>query len=213
MKERFPAISKELLSIIKDSYLPTDALIYYNDFHLMEELVWEDKAKKMVRVEETISFEIITESEKQFELPMSTWLDVEGLLPGEYSVRIKEFVVNGTDAETQVEEKQTGSVYEHHCKALLSGSKKYEVKQRRTKIYNIDKDYDISYRARYMVNKLEVELKYPEEDFDVNFIARGTTKCFTDVHTCKGLLSKQYKGIILPQQGYIFILNERRKAL
>lgn len=208
MKEKFPAISKELLAVIKDNYLPVNSPIYYNDYRIMEEISWKDKQKKLVKVTENINFEIITDNEKQFELPMSTWLDVEGLEKGEYSVEIKEFKVNGTSPKMNISEKIDKGTYEHHCKAMLSGSKKYEVVQKREKIYSVEKDYDISFRARYIVNKLEIELKYPDDSFDVNFIARGTTKDFEDFHTTKGFISKRYKGIILPRQGYIFILNE-----
>ena len=111
--------------------------------------------------------------------------------------------------ETSIEEKLTGNKYEHHCIASLSGSKKYEVRQKREKVYALEKDYDISFRARYIVNKLEVELKYPFEDLDINFIARGTIKDFKDVHQSEGFISKQYKGIILPKQGYIFVINKK----
>lgn len=209
IKEKFPAISKDLLAVIKDNYLPISSPIYYNDYHIMEELSWADEEKKFIKVTETINFEIITESESEFELPMSTWLDVEGLEKGQYSVSIKEFLVNGKSATTTIEEKYGNGSYEHHCKAILSGSKKYEIEQKREKIYSLEKDYDISFRARYIVNKLEVELKYPENDLDVNFITRGTTKDFKDVHASSGLVSKQYKGIILPRQGYIFTLNKK----
>lgn len=209
MKEKFPAICKELLAVIKDNYLPTNSPIYYNDYHIIEEVSWVDDQKTFIKVTETINFEIITDNEAQFELPMSTWLDVEGLEKGQYSVEIKEFLVNGCKAETTISEKIANGQYEHHCKAFLSGSKKYEVEQKREKIYSIEKDYDISFRARYIVNKLEVELKYPDDSLDVNFIARGTTKDFKDIHVTKGFISKQYKGIILPRQGYIFILNKK----
>ena len=105
IKEKFPAISKELLSVIKDNYLPTDSPIYYNDYHIIQEVAWADEQKKFVKVTETINFEIITENECQFELPMSTWLDVEGLEKGQYSVEIKEFLVNGSEAKTDISEK------------------------------------------------------------------------------------------------------------
>lgn len=209
IKEKFPSISKELLAVIKDNYLPTESPIYYNDYHIIQEVAWADEQKKFVRVTETINFEIITENECQFELPMSTWLDVEGLDKGQYSVEIKEFLVNGSKAKTDIREKTVNGKYEHHCMALLSGSKKYEVEQKREKVYSFEKDYDISFRARYIVNKLEVELKYPDDSLDVNFIARGTTKDFKDIHVTKGFISKQYKGIILPRQGYIFIFNKK----
>ena len=100
IKEKFPAISKDLLAVIKDYYLPVESPIYYNDYHIIEELSWADQNKKFVKVEETINFEIITESENKFDLPMSTWLDVEGLEKGQYSVLIKEFLVNGIKPET-----------------------------------------------------------------------------------------------------------------
>ena len=81
------------------------------------------------------------------------------------------------------------------------------IKKISTPIYNINEDYYIGFRAKYIVNRLRVCLDYPD-DIDVIFTCRGTQLDFEDVNNSKRRIEKKYKGIILPRQGYIFALQK-----
>ena len=95
----------------------------------------------------------------------------------------------------------------HEQKVRLKGSTKYEIHYVREKTYNINEDYYIGFRAKYIVNKLRVCLDYPD-DIDAIFTCRGTQLDFEDVKNSKRRIEKKYKSIILPRQGYIFALRK-----
>ena len=90
---------------------------------------------------------------------------------------------------------------------VLSGSLKYEIKYTREKVYNLDEDYYLGLRAKYITNNLRVCLELPD-DIEAIFTCRGTQKDFEDVKNTKNAIEKKYKGIVLPRQGYIFALRK-----
>ena len=96
------------------------------------------------------------------------------------------------------------------CKELeieLKCSTKYDIQYTREKIYNIDDDYYIGFRPKYIVNKLRVCLNLPD-DIEAIFTCRGTQHDFDDITTGSSKrIEKKYKGIILPRQGYIYALH------
>ena len=69
-----------------------------------------------------------------------------------------------------------------------------------------EKRYIIGFRPKYIVNKLRVCLNLPD-DIDAIFTCRGTQQDFEDIPTNSKRIEKKYKGIILPRQGYIFVLR------
>lgn len=125
-----------------------------------------------------------------------------------YENKITDLYVN--DAIPEIEEVGEYKEYEDVCheqKVKLKGSIKYEIRYIREKTYNINEDYYIGFRAKYIVNKLRVCLDLPD-DIDAIFTCRGTQSDFEDVKNSKRRIEKKYKSIILPRQGYIFALRK-----
>lgn len=214
-KEKFPSISKDLLSIIKNNYLPMTEVSYYNDYKVIIEISWADDEHKFIVVKDTINFDLIAENINRFELPLGSWINVEGLKSDEYYVRMQEYQVNGLPAKCVSETNEVNSktnIFKHEYVIELQGATKYEISKVRHKKYLFDRDVDISFRAKYIVNKLNVQLRFPD-DLEAQFICRGTTLDFKDVNSSKGYLEKQYKGLILPRQGYIFVLKRKKQQL
>lgn len=206
-KEKFNAISGQLLDTVKNSYFPVEDPIYYNDMDITHIVEWSDKQKGLIKVTDILTFKLNTDTTKKVILPLRTWIDVKGLSKEDYSVRIEKFLVNGVQTKYEENCELKGDQFEHECKAEVYGQKKYSVEQVRTKVYSIYKDNYIAFRAKYIVNNLKVTLQYPD-DFHVEFITRGTTKDYENATNVKGnIKSKKYNGIILPKQGYIFLLN------
>lgn len=211
-KEKFPAISKDLLSAIKESYLPLNEVSYYNDYNVIIELSWADDAHEFIIAKDTVNFDLITESPNKFELPLSSWINIDGLNSDEYYIKIVEYTINGEQITNSQEKSEVDSkhqIYKHKCTIELSGHTKYEITQRQERRYMLAKDFHISFRAKHIINKLNVQLRYPD-DINVDFLCRGTIKDFKDVNSSNGYIEKQYKGIILPRQGYVFVLNKKR---
>lgn len=204
-KNKFPSIHKDFLNVIKN-YFPKDEISYYNDYERTSTIEWEDKSKRTIKVTDAISFELVAETTDKFPFITTTWTNTRD--KSSCQERVKEFKVNGKLTELKdVKTSAKNGVICKEQKIDLSGSTKYDIEYTREKIYSIDDDYYIGFRSKYMVNKLRVNLNLPE-DIDATFVCRGTQHDFDDVATgSPKQITKKYKGIILPRQGYIFALR------
>ena len=96
--------------------------------------------------------------------------------------------------------------YVNETTISLKGKKRYFIQYTREKQYNINDDYYIAFRARYLTKNLTVSLELPQ-DIEALFVERGTTKNFMNVKNSKHHIKKVFKGVIFPRQGYIFVLK------
>lgn len=208
-KNKFPRIHSDFLKVIK-SYFPNNEVSYYNDYEAHIIIEWHNSCNNLIKVLESVSFELVAESEDKFLYPLKNWTHVKD--EEAYENKIISFMVNGkTPKTTQSKVYKDG---EDKCVeeiVELKGSKTYKVEYTRAKIYNIYDDHYLGFRAKYIVKDLRVYLECPD-DIDAQFICRGTTEDFSDI--TKGLstnnrIGKRYCGIILPRQGYIFALQKK----
>lgn len=204
---KFPVIHTQFLQAIKD-YFPND-VSYYNDYKSFTKVEWEDKEHHIVKVTDNISFELVAESkDKKIIYPMRTWTRVNE--NDRYEERLIKFSADGVDRAIS-EAEETIDLGDKCVKRefVLEGRDKYEIRYIRQKIYNIDTDYYIGFRTKYIVNNLNVTLSLPE-DINAIFTSRGTQHDFED-DINPDCISKIYKGIIFPRQGYIFALRINKK--
>lgn len=203
-KEKFPAIHKDFLKVIQ-RYFPNDEVSYYNDYEINITIEWSDDNKTKIKVVDNVSFKLIAESENEFYYPLKSWLHVGN---DSYHNHIDSFTVNGVSPDLgQCHTYKEGEDICHEHRISLKGSTKYIIKYTRTKIYDITEDFYIGFRAKYIVNRLRVCLDHPD-DIDVIFTCRGTQEDFEDVKKSKRCIEKKYEGVILPRQGYIFVIKK-----
>lgn len=206
-KNKFPTLHRDFLKVISD-YFPKEEISYYNDYERHTTINWVNKETGIIKVTDIVSFELIAETTEAFTYPIKTWTKVVNreILQN----KTIEFLVNGLNAEiaNTKETIKNGEICQEQ-NVLLSGYTKYDIRYTREKIYDINEDYYIGFRASYIVNKLRVCLDYPD-DIDAMFTCRGTQQDFDDVKSAdsKKRIEKKYKGIILPRQGYIFALRK-----
>lgn len=204
-KNKFPAIHKEFLKVISN-YFPKDEVSYYNDYERNTTIEWHDRDKGIIKVTDVVSFELIAETADSFSYPLKTWTKVnnDDII---FQENITEFYVN--EVNKNIEEVRTTNKNGLICKEQkieLKGFNKYDIRYQREKIYNINDDYYIGFRPKYIVNKLRVCLNLPD-GIEAIFTCRGTQQDFEDITTGSSKrIEKKYKGIILPRQGYIFAL-------
>lgn len=208
-KSKFPAISKELLSLIQSSYLPVDNVSYYNDYNIMIDLNWGDKDKKTVIVRSVINFDLIAETKDKFEFPLRSWIDIEGVEKDDYYVKVSDYFVNNKPAEFVDEIETTkGGVHEYSYIISLGGETKYEISKIVEKKYNLNKDFTVCFKAQFLINKLSIQFTHPD-DIAACFTNRGTIKGFKEINRKSNSFSMKYKELILPNQGYVISLKEK----
>ena len=203
-KNKFPQIHKEFLSAIQ-GYLPSDAASYYNNFSINISVAWEDIDKNIVKTIENVSFDLIADSEDEIKYPLMTWTNVKD--KNSYKNDLRSLTVNGSVPKIKTKDtiEKDGSTRQQTL-MTLKGKTKYQVRYEREKIYNISDDFFIAMRALYITNGLTVTFSYPEH-MNVMFTCRGTQEDFEDIPRSGRCFEKKYEHIILPRQGYVFILQ------
>jgi len=207
-KNKFPTLHKELLKTV-NGYFPKDDVSYYNDYEIHTSIEWVNKEKGIIKVTDKVAFDLISETTDKIPYPIKTWTTIKN--KQEYTNKITQITVNGNKPNDikYIGEKQDveGSLCQEQ-QLSLQGFTKYEIKYTREKTYNIDDDYYVGFRAKYIVNKLRVCLDLPDE-IDAIFTCRGTQNEFEDISNNGNRIEKRYRGIVLPRQGYIFALKRK----
>lgn len=207
-KNKFPIIHKDLLNSV-NHYFPKDEVSYYNDYEVVTLIEWVDKPKGLIKVTDKVSFDLMSDTSNKIHYLMKSWTIVnEG---DDYKDSIIDLTVNDEkpipkNIKDLGSKKDKESGLCHTQEITLCGSNKYAIKYTRVKTYNINSDYYIGFKAKYIVKDLRVHLFLPE-DIDATFISRGTQNEFVDVNNIKNQIEKRYKGIVLPRQGFIFALK------
>lgn len=207
-KSKFPAINKELMVNIKQTYLPVENKIYYNDYTTTIELEWADKERNIIKVRHHVNFEMIAESTNKITFPLKSWIDIDGLDNTDYSVSVSDYKVNDEPAKiVSTTNEIRGKQHYFEQVVELKGDNKYEISKVIEKKYSLDKDFTIGFRALYIINKMTVNFKCPN-DINFMFYSRGTIDEFKVLSETKDSFTRKYKGIIFKNQGYIIALSK-----
>lgn len=205
-KNKFPTLHKELLKTI-NRYLPKDEVSFYNDYEIHTSIEWVDKEKGIIKATDIVSFDLMSETTDRIVYPIKNWTIIKNEY--EFTNQITQISVNGNKKcqmkDIGISKDMDGSICQEQ-QLILEGNTKYEIKYTREKTYNIEDDYYVGFRAKYIVNGLRVCLDLPDGIFAI-FICRGTQMDFTDINSRNNRHEKRYRGIVLPRQGYIFSLK------
>lgn len=206
-KNKFSSIHNQFLQVMK-WYFPTNEVSYYDDYNVYTTISWVDKEKGIVKVEDSISFYLISESKDKFVYPMKSWLLAA---PGKdpqssiSEITINEESYQNISTPEPYKDPKTGYICQEF-NVTLQGSTRYSVKYQREQEYNINDDYYIGFRSLYILNGMKVCLDLPE-NINATFLERGTQNQFETIKKSKNRIEMKYKGIVLPKQGYIFALQ------
>lgn len=207
IKHKFSAIHKKLFPAIQE-YLPKDENQHYDNYHRTTKIEWHDKDNGLIRVNDDISFNLIAEKEKTVKYPIATW----SIVPEEHKDSIThklKVYVDDKEVETSKETSYENGNLCHKEILKLSGSDSYEICYSREKIYNINDDNYIGFKARFITTNLMLDFEYPA-DIGAIFVERGVQHDFKDIGSKLGKIKKKYNGVIFPKQGFIIVLNTNK---
>lgn len=206
--KKFPDISDNLLTLIEEHYICKKEHSYYNDFHITTDVKWADEKKETINVEHITTFELVTEKKGRIKLPLSAWMKKSNKpISCELTCNI-----NGKDMRLQYkdkEDKNTGETVRTYFLKLKNqeARNKYQVIIHRYISQVIKDDFDLSFRAAYIVKDMTIRLNLPE-DLSAKFICRGTVNDFTCIKDDQTTKEYLYKGLVLQRQGYTFALQK-----
>lgn len=206
-KSKFPNINNSLLSTIKKNYLSDDEVSYYSEYRNISDIKYDSEDNNFIVVRNDISFTLKVIDTNRITFPMNNWI-----CTGENNLDKIEFVIESVKVNgVNVNVVQKGMTFENnqaHFKheIELKGCTEYKIEQVIHKKYLLKDDNYIGFKAKWLVNNMNVQLFHPKE-MDVLFVDRGTSEKFNLVKKRDGYLEYEYKGLILRKQGYIMILN------
>ncbi|MBD5219467.1 MAG: hypothetical protein HDS72_04380 [Bacteroidales bacterium] len=205
LKNKFADIHKDLLLAMKKNLPADDAISYYDDYDSDIVIDWVNKEQGIIKTVETMSFFLISETDKEITLPLKTFTIGN---PSECIVTQPEITVDGKIPTIHHEKQRkddSGELVDVSF-VRLKGKNRYQVRYVREKKYDVNKDYFIGLKSQYLIHDLCVSLTLPD-GLDATFIERGTNISFIKVKKEKSYIKMKLKGVIFPQQGYIFALN------
>jgi hypothetical protein len=151
-KNKFSGIHKQFLQVMK-GYFPTNEVTYYDDYNVYTTVSWIDKEQGLIKVEDKISFDLISDSRDNFTYPMKSWIQAgEECTP---ISKISDIQVNGkpfemTDSKPELDNK-TGKLCQEF-NVFLCGDTCYSITYKREEQYNIHDDYYLGFRSLYILN-------------------------------------------------------------
>jgi len=196
-KSKFPKIHSELLKNIQQ-YLPTTAVSYYDNYVITTRI--EHYADKRIKVTDEAEFDLVAESLDKFIFEQDNWV-VDNT---NFNI---EFKIDGNVKTVNSEKKHNKNIHHYVCKVTLKGAKQYHIEKKVTKIYSLQDDNYIGFRAKYITNNFKVIFVIPE-DIKLEFTERGTLFDFKEREISKTTLEYSSTGIMLPRQGFIATLSE-----
>lgn len=205
---KFPNIAQEFLDRV-ESFFPKDKddITYYNDYRRSIHIEWEDEELDIIRVNEHISFELMTDGSTK-KITYKLWNSVSTTQPYEQNATIK---VDGEVREIKMVPEIKESETESTAMIPLEGSTKYKIDVQTSRKYKLSEDHFIGFKAKYILKGLFVTVDSMPANLHIQFINRGIREKFQDdVSTDSRRIVKRYQGIVLPQEGYIISIYKLR---
>jgi len=208
-KNKFPGIRKKLLNDIKDTYLPTKDMVYYDKAEHFIELSLDEDG--FVTYKKNTSLNIIctdgkkTPADYEFGTTFRDPKDSQNI----HSYSNTSIKVNGEKIVATIVEdgkKADGQTF-HKAKVQLCGSDEYELDRDDHIKFKLDEDDLVTFRATKLTNTLSLTISHTP-NLELIFMKMGTLDTFSIKQNGATLKKYEYKGIIYKEQGYIIKLNK-----
>ena len=205
-KNKFPNISKKLLSDIKDTYFPTKSIIYYDQLEHFIEIDIDDNDK--LTIKQKTSLDIICSSKSEcFNYQFFNSLNFK-TDKSEVSYITNYIKINGSNTndfkhEQLFDNKQLTNKF----LVNLKGSEKYEIEREELKTYSLITDNSIYFTASKICNTLSLSITHPK-NLELKLNKLGTLKNFVEKQNTSTFKKYEYKDIIYTEQGYLITINK-----
>ena len=160
-KFKFSAIHRDLLDALRHTLPGDDDISYYEDYDADTRVEWVDKENGIIKTIDTIAMDIVTESDKEFSYPIKSWTiaNDDNSVHHSLEVYVDDILLENLDTDIQ----RVGNEMVATTQIPLKGKKRYFLKYTREKTYDINQDFYIAYRAKYVTKNLTVSLELPDD--------------------------------------------------
>lgn len=202
---KFPQIHGDFFARMFD-YLQCKDVAYYNNYEMHLNLEWLSQEKNLVKVRKKIIFDLIAHSKKHQVYTYKSWLSsllIVSIHP-KLIFLLTEHLLNQKRVIRKTEERNDSKT--DIISVGLKGSMEYNIQIDEEKVYDINSDFILGFRAKHITNNFRVQLVHPE-DIRVMFAPCGTQMEFQEVNNSKTINENRYNHVLLPKQGFIIALN------
>lgn len=206
-KKQFGDLQPKLFETLRN-YFPKDKC-YYEQYELHTNITWEDdQTRERMRVTDTVTIVLVPDDDAEFTHKIKIWTPISDNL--RYNTEMREIKVEGEVRNVEGRNENDGhgrggkrKIYE----LSLKGKRKYKIEYTRVSTYAFNDDNCKGVTADYIVRNMTVSLTLPD-GLEAFFVDGGTLHGFEEVRQGnQRRIEKKSKGIILPHQGYIFVLT------
>lgn len=195
-KNKFPKISEKVLNDVKETYFPTQEVIYYEnaEHELKFNLIDDSNVLKII---------LITNLDVVCENKVTKTYYEHGFSKDCKSYKLIKFKIDGNDVnKPEVFDKNiNGQIYQI-TKAKLTGKDKYRITLHVERTINLDEDNLYKFSATKIFNKLKVQIHF-DSNLSFDFQGLGTLKDFTNNKNHEHFREFVYDGLIYKKQGYL----------
>jgi len=204
-KDKFPKINKQITNDVKETYLPTSSVQYYdnNKHYITIKLI--DPEEEIVEVEQTSKFTIIPVDQKEFKHKFKNTI-VCGTKDRIEKFELLKFKVNDKDTVPEKCTEQTENRLITTYDVTLKDKSGYTIEMVVRKQYSLKYDRIVGQINSYIRNNYSVTFHLT--GVNANFLEVGTLKTFQTNTSNESFIVKEYNGIIYPKQGYLSIIHK-----
>ena len=207
-KYKFPKIKNQILDVINKKYFPNSEKGYYNDYHVEYDIKFCDDQKIYYQSEEHITFDYITDGTGKVEFNQMSQINKLQVNDNRSNIEVLSFKINGVEKLNnglRIERAVNNGKLKIVSRIDISGKTEYLFEVKYKKILKFDDDHDMSFSSRRIAKDLYCKFKH-SDDITAYFLPSGTLNDYT-VTDFNHEKEVKYKGLILPKQGYTFVLG------
>lgn len=201
-KNKFPKISEKLLKDVKEIYLPTKEVSYYDNAEHQLEFRIIDKEQKTIKIIDIASLDVVCESK-----------DTKTIYEFGYSkdnvneYKLLKFSIDGnSEPKTEITQKLINKVNFEIVKSKLTGKEKYTIEKSSERKICLKEDNISAFNAKKIFNKLKIQIHH-DEDIELNLKKSGTLSEFVLKKSNPTFKEFYIEGLIYPEQGYYVVLK------
>jgi hypothetical protein len=214
-KDKFPAISEQLLNDIRNKYMPTNHIIYYDNVEHLIQIRLDNPSTGESTLERQYTLTAIPENPNEchtygFSVNVP-YKENESEVSFETEIYINNIKIDQSDFREISSETQPVNAIIRKFEIDLIGEKQYFIKRREIIKYNLYFDNIIYFQANKICNNLRVEIHYPKNLLNIDLKKCGALGDFVKDHDLDNSARFSHNKLIYPEQGYY--LNIKPKTI
>ena len=204
---KFPEISEDICAVVSRCYFPQGHRFYYRNYYFRSIISCVDDERRLVRVEDYSSFELVYDVEEEGVLKRSFKSVIKKNKHCEKTSFEVEYIK--IDGELQdIERVDSGSddyflKKEYTYKIPAKGI--YLIEKKVVKVYDCHVDRSKSFTFNAFCRGFSVHVEHPQ-DVKLDFHPLGVVDKYQDrADNSKSVLWRDYPGLVLPRQGFLIV--------